>query len=107
MSNNSTHFNFASVGKQSSISNGVEDNQSIDNDLLDERISQKSRRTAIFLWWLSWFFVGMLHNIYVGKIGKAIFYFFTIGGFYIGFFIDGYKLYKGTFTDRKGKYLVN
>jgi len=45
------------------------------------------------------------HNFYVGKTAKGIFYMFTLGGFIIGYLIDGIKIVRNTFKDKEGKVL--
>jgi len=47
-------------------------------------------------------FVGT-HHFYVGRIGFGIFYLLTLGGFFIGQYIDFVNLAWGKFTDSKGK----
>ena len=49
-------------------------------------------------------FVGYLgiHRFYVGKVGSGIIYFFTGGGFMIGWIYDIIKILSGTFTDGSG-----
>ena len=55
----------------------------------------KSKTTAYLLW----FFFGLLgfHKFYLGKVGVGILYFFTLGIFFIGWFIDLFTL--GTQVD--------
>lgn len=50
----------------------------------------KSRSTAYLLW----FFLGIwgAHKFYLDKVGTGIFYFFTFGFFFIGWFIDLFTL---------------
>ena len=73
-----------------------------------QKVSKKSRRFAIILWWISLFTsLGCLHRFYVGKIGTGIIYLLTGGGFFFGFFMDGYRLYHGEFNDKNGEYLVD
>jgi hypothetical protein len=46
--------------------------------------------------YLLWFFFGFwgLHKFYLNRIGIGIFYFFTFGGFFIGWFIDLFTMKK-------------
>ncbi len=46
--------------------------------------------------YLLWFFFGFwgLHKFYLNRIGMGIFYFFTCGGFFIGWFIDLFTMKK-------------
>ena len=64
----------------------------------EENISKKS-------WWVTFIlllFTSFAHRIYVGKVGTAILWLFTGGGFFVGVFIDLYKLCTGQFTDKDG-----
>lgn len=62
--------------------------------------SDKKRTTAlilcIFLGWLG------IHNFYVGRIGRGIFYMLTLGGFIVGWIIDIVSIATGKFKDNVG-----
>ncbi len=62
--------------------------------------SDRKRSVALVLC----LFGGMfgLHQFYVGRIGKGCFYFFTMGLFMIGWFVDLIKIINRTFTDNVG-----
>ncbi len=62
--------------------------------------SDKKKRTALLLCIFLGFFGA--HQFYVGKIGKGLLYFFTVGIFGIGWFIDIFKIALGSFTDNVG-----
>ena len=47
-----------------------------------------------------WLF--MLHRFYLGKYFTAIVQIFTGGGLLVWWFIDGYKIFTGTITDKNG-----
>lgn len=49
-----------------------------------------------------------IHRFYVGKIGTAILYIFTLGGFFgIGALIDLIMIACGRFTDKSGAFLLS
>lgn len=64
--------------------------------------SDKSKKTALILCCLGFLGLGGLHQFYVGKIGKGILYFLTVGLFFIGTVIDLIKISTGSFTDNVG-----
>ena len=53
-------------------------------------------------------FVGFagIHRLYVGKIGTGILWFFTGGLFGIGTIYDLLCLFKGSFTDSEGRFII-
>lgn len=51
---------------------------------------------CIFLGWLG------VHRFYVGKIGTGILYALTMGLFGVGWFLDLFNLFVGSFRDKKG-----
>lgn len=62
--------------------------------------SRKSKSTALILCiFLGW--VGA-HQYYVGKIGKGFLYTCTGGLFFVGWFVDIFKILNGTFRDNVG-----
>lgn len=66
----------------------------------EENVSKKS-------WWVAFILLligpGLCwHRIYVGKVGTGILWLFTGGGFFVGVWIDLYKLCTGQFTDKDG-----
>ena len=65
--------------------------------------SPKSRTAALLLC----FFLGLMgvHRFYVGKVGTGILYFFTLGGFGIGWLIDMITIACGVFRDGQGNYV--
>lgn len=71
--------------------------------MFDDRISDKAKKTAL----LSCIFGGWcgVHYFYVGRIGKGLLYFFTVGLFCFGWFYDIYRIASGKFTDSHGAYL--
>ncbi len=72
-----------------------------------QKISKKSRRVAIILWWIAGLTsLGGLHRFYTGQIVAGILYIFTGGGFFFGWLMDGYRLYHREFTDKDGAYLI-
>lgn len=62
--------------------------------------SDKSKKVALLLC----IFLGPLgaHQYYVGKIGKGILYTCTFGLFFIGWFVDIFKIAFGNFRDNTG-----
>ena len=64
------------------------------------QISNKNKSTAF---WLCLFF-GLFgaHRFYVGKVGTGVFYFFTFGGFYIGWIVDLVMILCNRFKDKNG-----
>ncbi len=67
----------------------------------DGPISDKNWTTTLLLI----LFLGGLgaHRFYVGKIGTAILFILTAGGFLVWFIIDLIKIIQGTFTDSEGR----
>lgn len=63
-------------------------------------ISDKSKLVALLLC----FFLGWLgiHRFYAGKIATGVIYFFTLGLFGIGWFIDLIMILLGSFRDSSG-----
>jgi TM2 domain-containing membrane protein YozV len=53
-----------------------------------------------FLSWLG------IHRFYVGKIGTAILYIITLGGFGIWWIVDLILIVTGSFTDSRGQRIV-
>lgn len=66
--------------------------------------SHKSRKTAIILCIFGGIFG--LHNFYVGRYGRGILFFFTIGIFGLGWITDLLKILIGRFQDQYGNFLV-
>lgn len=66
--------------------------------------SHKSRKTALLLCIIG----GILgfHNFYVGRYGREILFFFTLGIFGLGWITDLLKILIGRFQDQYGNYLV-
>lgn len=66
-----------------------------------EAKSPKSRTAAT----LCCFFLGTLgvHSFYVGRIGKGIAQFFTIGGLGVWTLVDFIRLLTGSFQDKEGR----
>lgn len=71
-------------------------------------IGKKSKRsaghkskTAALLWCI---FLGYFggHYFYVGRIGKGLLYFFTVGLFGIGWLVDIFVILSGSFRDAAG-----
>lgn len=62
--------------------------------------SNKHRKTALLLC-LFGGFLG-LHQFYVGRIGRGLFYVLTVGGIFILPTIDFFKILFGTYTDNVG-----
>ena len=62
--------------------------------------SDKSRGVAMLLClFLGW---AGIHYFYVGRIGKGLLYLFTGGFFFIGWFIDCFKILLGSYRDNVG-----
>jgi len=75
-------------------------NQSNQNEM---KVSKKSWTvTILLLFFLGWGF----HRIYVGKVGTGILWMLTGGCFFVGAFLDLYKLLTNNFTDKDGAYLI-
>ena len=62
--------------------------------------TQKSKTVALLLCIFLGYFGG--HQFYVGKKGMGVLYFFTLGLFCIGWFIDIYRIAIGSFKDAYG-----
>ena len=58
----------------------------------------RSKKVAVilclFLGWCG------IHRFYVGKYGTGIFYMFTCGGFFLGWFLDLFNLFCDSFRDK-------
>lgn len=65
--------------------------------------SEKSRTIALILCILLGYFGG--HQFYAGRKGLGIFYFFTVGGFVIGWAIDFILIILGQYKDKYGFYI--
>ncbi len=65
-----------------------------------ETVSSKSKILALILCFLFGYFG--LHQFYVGKTGWGIVYFFTLGLFGVGWFIDILLIAFGIFRDKNG-----
>lgn len=65
--------------------------------------SSKSRMISLLLC----LFLGVfgVHRLYVGKFGSGILYFFTVGGFGIGWLLDLVRILFGVFRDSEGYYI--
>ena len=64
-------------------------------------------KTSKKSWWITFILLligpGMCwHRVYVGKIGTGIIWLLTCGCFFVGAFVDLYKLCTGKFTDKDG-----
>jgi|GEM_PF-420279 len=64
-----------------------------------EIVSPKSQWAALALCVFFGFFG--VHRFYVGKTGTGVLYFFSGGGFFVGWFMDIYHIAIGTFKDKK------
>lgn len=62
--------------------------------------SNKSRKKALFL--CTCFGLAGAHRFYVGKTFTGILYACTFGVCFMGWFRDGWKIKRGTFTDNVG-----
>ena len=60
------------------------------------QLKRKKQSMAGVLW------LFMLHRFYLGKHFTAIVQIFTGGGLLVWWFIDGYKIFTGTITDKNG-----
>jgi TM2 domain-containing membrane protein YozV len=65
----------------------------------DTNMGTKSKTTTIIFWLFS------IHRFYLGKIGTAILYLFTIGGLGIWALIDLISILNNSMTDSDGKKL--
>ena len=61
--------------------------------------SDKSKKTALILCCIGFAGIGGLHYFYVGKYGKGLLYFFTVGFFFIGTIKDAINIASGGFKD--------
>lgn len=68
-----------------------------------ENEETKSWGTTLFLAITTGMFGG--HRFYTGRIGSALIQAFTIGGFYIWWFVDIISILTNNFTDSKGRSL--
>lgn len=73
------------------------------SDFAQYNYSSKSRMVALLLCLLLGVFG--IHRFYVGKAGTGILYFFTVGGFGIGWLIDLICILCGVFRDCDGNYV--
>lgn len=75
------------------------------NQINTYQSSQKKKSTTLLLC----VFLGYLgfHKFYVGKILSGVIYFFTIGIFGIGWFIDIIKILTNKFTDSQGRIITD
>ena len=64
--------------------------------------SDKSKGTARLLCCLGFIGLGGIHYFYVGRYGKGILYFCTIGMFFMGTIKDLAVISSGAFTDNVG-----
>jgi TM2 domain-containing membrane protein YozV len=68
-------------------------------------VSKKNRSVALVLCllfgWLG------LHRFYVDKHGTGLLMMFTIGGFFVWYFVDLIYIIAGTYTDNDGLTLHN
>ncbi len=64
--------------------------------------SDKKRKTALGLCCLGYIGLGGMHYFYVGKIGKGLLYFCTVGFFFIGTVKDTIQIATGGFRDNAG-----
>ena len=64
--------------------------------------SDKSKKTALILCCLGYAEIGGIHYFYVGKYGKGLLYFLTIGFFFFGTIKDTISIASGGFTDNAG-----
>ena len=55
---------------------------------------------CLFLGWLG------IHRFYVGKTGTGLLYMFTLGFFFMGVIIDIIMILAGSFTDRRGEFII-
>ena len=62
--------------------------------------SDKKKSTALILCIFGGVFG--LHNFYVGRFGRGLLFFFTMGLFGIGWITDIFKILFGTFRDNVG-----
>lgn len=62
--------------------------------------AHKSKWVAFFLCFFLGFFG--IHRFYVGKNGTGILWLFTLGMFYIGWFVDLFAILFGGFKDKNG-----
>ena len=66
--------------------------------------SHKSRKIALLLCVFGGF-VG-LHHFYVGRYGRGVLYFFTMGLFVFGWLHDIFSILTGKFCDQYGNPLI-
>jgi hypothetical protein len=64
------------------------------------QVVPKNKTIALLLCVFLGYFGG--HQFYVGKKGMGLLYFFTLGLFCIGWFVDIYRIAKGSFKDVYG-----
>lgn len=64
--------------------------------------SDKKRSTARLLCCIGLIGIGGLHYFYVGKYGKGLLYFFTLGMFWFGTVGDLIKISTGSFRENVG-----
>ncbi|MBE6639020.1 MAG: TM2 domain-containing protein [Ruminococcaceae bacterium] len=68
----------------------------------ERKISRKSWFVTLIL---CLFTLGF-HRIYVGKIGTGLLWLVTSGGFFVGLWLDFYKICTNQFTDKEGAYII-
>ncbi len=64
-----------------------------------------NRRTITLILCIFGGFFG-LHYFYNRRIGKGVLYLFTVGLFYIGWFVDIVLILLGKFKDKNGDYIL-
>ena len=64
--------------------------------------SDKKKGTALGLCCLGFLGLGGIHYFYVGRIGKGLLYFLTVGLFFFGTIFDLIKIGSGSFVDSAG-----
>lgn len=72
----------------------------VENVSEERVVSTQNRWVALVLCFFFGFFG--VHNFYCGKTGRGLLYAFTLGLFFIGWFIDFIKILSGTYTDVHG-----
>ena len=66
------------------------------NDMNELQVKRKKQSVTGILW------LFCLHRFYLGKYFTAIVQIFTGGGLLVWWFVDGYKIFTGTITDKNG-----
>jgi TM2 domain-containing membrane protein YozV len=70
-----------------------------------EKISAKSKTTALILSIIGFFGVAGIHRFYAGKIGTGVLWLLTLGFFEIGTLVDLIIIAQGNFKDKNGAFL--